>query len=168
MKQTTSMKMRVIHRYLGYFLAGIMAVYALSGILLIFRSTSFLKSEKIEEIQLEKGLSEQEIDSKKFRLGPKEKQEDNVIYFEHGKYDTSTGILTSKKEELPFILDKMTHLHKSSTNDPLFFLNIFFGVTLLFFVISAFYMYLPNTSVFKKGLYFSLAGVALTLILIFI
>jgi uncharacterized iron-regulated membrane protein len=41
-----NIKMRIIHRYLGFFLAGIMAVYAISGILLIFRETNFLKSEK--------------------------------------------------------------------------------------------------------------------------
>ena len=29
--------MRITHRYLGYFAAGIMAVYALSGVLLIYR-----------------------------------------------------------------------------------------------------------------------------------
>ncbi len=38
--------MRITHRYLGYFLAGIMAVYALSGILLVYRDTDFLKNEK--------------------------------------------------------------------------------------------------------------------------
>ncbi len=38
--------MRVTHRYLGYFLAGIMAVYAVSGIILVYRDTDFLKSEK--------------------------------------------------------------------------------------------------------------------------
>ncbi|MGB5405007.1 hypothetical protein [Robiginitalea sp.] len=35
-----SFKVRVIHRYLGYFLAGIMAMYALSGIVMIFRETA--------------------------------------------------------------------------------------------------------------------------------
>lgn len=40
-----STKMRVYHRYLGFFLAGIMAVYALSGIILIFRETPLLKRE---------------------------------------------------------------------------------------------------------------------------
>ena len=45
----TNTRMRVIHRYLGFFLAGIMAVYALSGIVLVFRKTDFLKKEvKIE------------------------------------------------------------------------------------------------------------------------
>lgn len=36
-------RMRIYHRYLGYFLAGIMAVYAISGLTMIFRDTDFLK-----------------------------------------------------------------------------------------------------------------------------
>ena len=41
-----SKKARVWHRYLGFFLAGIMAVYAVSGVVMIFRNTDFLKQEK--------------------------------------------------------------------------------------------------------------------------
>ncbi len=37
--------MRLLHRYLGYLLAGIMTVYALSGMLLVLRDTDFLKKE---------------------------------------------------------------------------------------------------------------------------
>lgn len=40
-----SNKMRTYHRYLGFFLAGIMAMYSISGIVLIFRDTDFLKKE---------------------------------------------------------------------------------------------------------------------------
>ena len=47
--------MRIIHRYLGYFLAGIMTVYAVSGIVLIFRDTNFLKQEK----QVKKNINPQ-------------------------------------------------------------------------------------------------------------
>ena len=36
---------RVFHRYLGFFLAGIMAVYAISGIVLTFRNTDYMKKE---------------------------------------------------------------------------------------------------------------------------
>ena len=43
--------MRVLHRYLGFFLAGIMAVYAISGVILIYRDTDFLKSEQVFEEQ---------------------------------------------------------------------------------------------------------------------
>jgi uncharacterized iron-regulated membrane protein len=44
-KTSLPFKFRVIHRYLGFFLAGIMALYALSGIVMIFRDTDFLKSQ---------------------------------------------------------------------------------------------------------------------------
>ena len=44
-KSNLNKTMRVYHRYLGFFLAGIMAMYAISGIILIFRDTDLLKSE---------------------------------------------------------------------------------------------------------------------------
>ncbi len=52
-KSTMSNTMRIWHRYLGFFLAGIMAVYSISGIVLIFRDTNFLKRETIVEKKLE-------------------------------------------------------------------------------------------------------------------
>jgi uncharacterized iron-regulated membrane protein len=36
--------MRIFHRYLGFFLSGIMTVYALSGVVLIFRDSDFFKT----------------------------------------------------------------------------------------------------------------------------
>ena len=38
--------MRLGHRYVGFFMVGIMLVYSLSGMLLVFRDTDFLKSSK--------------------------------------------------------------------------------------------------------------------------
>ena len=52
MGRKTEQSMRTYHRYLGFFLAGIMAVYAISGIVLTFRNTDFLK----KEVQIEKKL----------------------------------------------------------------------------------------------------------------
>jgi len=43
---------------------------------------------------------------------------------------------------------------------------VFFGISLLFFVMSAFWMFLPKTALFKRGLYFTFAGIVLTIILI--
>ena len=48
-KTPFSLKVRIIHRYLGYFLAGIMAMYALSGSLMIFRKKNLKKKEVIEQ-----------------------------------------------------------------------------------------------------------------------
>jgi len=161
--------MRIFHRYLGFFLSGIMAVYAISGIVMIFRETEFLKSERELERQLAVGLPDAEVGStlriKEFKV---ERSEGSMIYFREGTYDKKTGLAKFKAKQLPYVLDKMTKLHKATTNRPLFFLNIFFGVALLFFVLSAFWMFMPKTDVFRKGLYFALGGIVLTLILVFL
>ena len=82
--------------------------------------------------------------------------------------DKGLAETTHRIEKLPYVLDQMTHLHKAKSADPLYFLNIFFGLALLFFVISSFWMFMPHTSIFKKGLYFTLAGIVITLILLFV
>ncbi|MNJ84670.1 hypothetical protein D3C87_21280 [compost metagenome] len=161
--------MRVIHRYLGFFLAGIMAVYAISGIVLIFRDTDFLKTKKTVEVkvapQVKNELLGKELGIRKYQF---DREEGKMVYFKNGDYNKETGVAHITTKELPYILDKMTHLHKATTDDPLYWLNIFFGVSLLFFVISAFWMYLPKTKVFKTGLLYSLGGLVLTLILLFV
>ncbi len=161
--------MRVYHRYLGFFLAGIMAVYAISGIVLIFRETPFLKSDKIVETKLAPDIKLEEL-GKAIRVRDLkvEKEENGIVYFKQGTFNRTTGVATVTTKELPMILDKMTHMHKATTKQPLFFLNIFFGLSLLFFVISSFWMFMPQTAIFKKGLYFTIGGIILTLILIFI
>jgi hypothetical protein len=169
MSDNINQKMRVYHRYLGFFLAGIMAVYALSGILLIFRETSFLKSEKIVEKKVRPDIKIEEL-GKELRIRDFKlvKEENNIIYFKQGTFDKTTGIAKVSVKELPLVLEKMTHLHKASTKHPLFFLNIFFGFSLLFFVISSFWMFFPGTDIFKKGMYFTAAGILLTLLLLLI
>jgi hypothetical protein len=162
-------KMRIYHRYLGFFLAGIMAMYAISGTLLIFRETEFLKSKKQVERQLAPNLAIEELGkSLRMRDLKVEKSEGDVVYFKQGTYNKASGVAQYKAKQLPYVLDKMTKLHKTSTNQPLYFLNIFFGVSLLFFVLSAFWMFIPSTEVFRKGMYFAIGGLLLTLILIFI
>ncbi len=161
--------MRIYHRYLGYFLTGIMTMYAVSGIILIFRDTEFLKVDKPVEKQVRPDITIEELGREiRIRDLKIDKEEGTILYFKQGTFDKSTGSVRYTVKELPYVLDKMTHLHKANTKDPLFFLNIFFGLSLLFFVISSFWMFLPGTGVFKKGLYFVLGGAVLTLLLIFI
>lgn len=167
-KKTSALKVRIIHRYLGFFLSGIMAVYALSGIVLIFRKTNFLKSEVVLEKQLEPNLSVRQLNPKLRMKLKLEKKEGEVLYFKNGNYNQATGVATVKKMELPYVLHKMERLHKATTDSPLFYLNIFFGASLLFFVLSAFWMYAPKMPVFKKGMYFALAGIVLTVLMLFV
>lgn len=167
-RPTTHNRMRIYHRYLGFFLAGIMAMYAISGIILIFRDTDFLKSEKKISKEIDPGLSLAD-------LGKAIRNRDvkivavsgDVQIFKGGNYNTKTGAVNYTIKKLPPMVEKLTHLHKADTNDPLYYLNIFFGASLLFFVISSFWMFMPKTTIFKKGLYFTLAGIVLTVVLLF-
>ncbi len=164
-----STQMRILHRYLGFFLVGIMSVYAISGIILIFRDTDFLKQEKKISKQIQANAPIEELGKLLEMKQPKvEKEDADFVYFENGTYNKNTGAANYTVKKLPLVLDKMTHLHKAKTKDSLFVLNIFFGLSLFFFVISSFWMFLPGTTIFKKGLYFTIGGMVLTLLLLFI
>ena len=160
--------MRVYHRYLGFFLAGIMAIYSISGIILIFRNTDFLKKEKHKITIVEPNLDEESL-GKAIKVKELKflKKEGDMAFFKQGNYQVSTGKASYTVKELPFI-SKMNNFHKANTKHPLFYLNIFFGLSLMFFVISTFWMFAPGTRIFKKGILFTIAGVILTLVLLFV
>lgn len=161
--------MRIVHRYLGFFMAGIMAVYAISGVLMVYRDTDFLKKEKKYEKIFAKNLDEKalgkEIKMKGFEV---EKTENHIMYFKSGSYNTASGEAKYSKKELPFILNKMTQLHKSQSKDKLSPLNVFFGLSLFFFVISSFWMFNVKSKAFRQGMYYTAAGLILAVILVFI
>ena len=169
MSNNVQHKMRVYHRYLGFFLAGIMAVYSISGIIMIFRETDFLKKEKQIEKTIKPNVSSENLGSElKIKNLKVEREEGTLMYFKQGTYNKETGVANYTVKSLPYVLDKMTKMHKATSNQPLFFMNIFFGVSLFFFVLSAFWMFLPKTTIFKKGMYFAVAGLILALVMIFI
>lgn len=161
--------MRIIHRYLGFFLAGIMAMYAVSGIIMIFRTTDFLKVEKQLVKNLDPGMDAEtlgkELRIKGFKV---ESEEAGILKFKEGEYNSQTGEANYTVKELPVLLGKMEKIHKATTSSPLYYLNIFFGLSLLFFVISTFWMFAPQTKIFKKGLWFTAGGIVLTLLLLFV
>lgn len=160
---------REFHRYLGFFLAGIMAVYAISGIVLTFRNTDYMKSEVQIDRTLETNLEGDALGMALQRRGFKaDKTEGDLIYFQGGTYNKATGQASYTEKKLPIVLEKMNNLHKMHSGNPLFWLGIFFGIALLFFSISAFFMFRPNAPIYKKGLYFAGAGFLLTIILLFV
>jgi hypothetical protein len=150
--------LRQYHRWLGFFLSGIMSVYAISGILLIFRNTDVLKYEQQEQRQLVPQLSAEalgnELRLKGFAVL---EQNSSSIVFKQGYYDKTSGLAVITQKNYPKVLQQLVNLHKATTNSPLYWLNISFGLSLLFFVVSAFIMFLPKTKLFKNGL--KIAGV---------
>lgn len=147
-----SNRVRSVHRYLGFFLAGIMFMYSLTGITLIFRDSDTFKREVHVEKQLEKNLEKL----------PKLKGAKNI------NYNKTTGVVTYSQMKSPKILGLMEKIHKAKSSDPLYFFNIFFGLSLLFFVVSSYWMFLPQTAVFKKAIYFTLAGISLAAVMLLI
>jgi uncharacterized iron-regulated membrane protein len=168
-KRKTGIQMRIIHRYLGFFLVDIMSVYAISGTVLLFRNTDYFKITELQQKVIEPNVPAeklgQQLDIRRLKVT---KQEGDILFFDKGQYNQATGEATFTTTRLPYILGKMTHLHKAKKGEPLYWLNIFFAASLLFFVISAFWMYLPKTTIFKKGLYFTAGGIVLTLLLLFV
>ncbi len=161
--------MRIYHRYLGFFLAGIMAIYSISGVIMIFRETSFLKKDVHKVMTLAANLKNEEIGPAiKIKNLKTTEESGDIVKFKEGTYNRTTGVADFTVKELPYFINKMTKMHKATHKDPLYYLNIFFGVSLLFFVLSSFYMFMPGTTIFKKGMYFTLAGMVLVLVMLFV
>lgn len=161
--------MRIVHRYLGYFMAGIMTVYAVSGVLLVYRDTDLLKKEKHYDKVLPMSLNEEALGKElKIKNFKQEKVENGLVFFKEGTYEPASGRAKYTKKELPYLLDKMTKLHKSPSKDKLGGLNVLFGVTLFFFVVSSFWMFNPKTKVFKRGMIYAVAGFVISVILLLI
>ncbi|MFV8819657.1 PepSY domain-containing protein [Haliea sp. E17] len=165
----TANTFRKYHRLLGFFLAGIMMIYACSGVLMIFRTTDFLKYEQLEEKQLDPALTAEEL-GQALRIKDFAVQEDTAeaLLFKQGSYDKRSGLASVTKKQYPWVLQKMVGLHKATVNSPLFFMNIFFGAGLLFFAVSGFFMFIPKAPAFRSGLKFAAAGftVALAVLLL--
>jgi len=161
--------MRILHRYLGFFLAGIMTIYALSGIVLIYRKTDVFKVAHYVEETLPLNLNESSLGKAlNMRRFKADSEDSEFIYFKDGSYNKTSGAVSYTLYELPVVLDKMTHLHKATTSSPAYWLNIFFGASLLFFSISSFWMFLPKSKTFKIGVKYSIGGAILALFLIYI
>ncbi len=158
---------RKYHRLLGFFLAGIMMIYACSGVLLIFRNTDFMKFEQIVEKQLSANLDARSL-ARELRLSDFKLKADTSqqIVFKQGSYDKASGLATITKASYPLPVKKLVDLHKANSNSPLFFMNVFFGAALLFFAVSSFFMFVPKLPVYKTGVKFALAGFVVALVVV--
>ncbi len=100
--------LRSLHREIGYFVLGLTVVYALSGILLVYRETDFLKSPVGVAMVLPPQMSPDEV-GKKLRLRQFEvtKTEGGAIYFQGGNalkdgvYDRATARSVIRKSGFP-------------------------------------------------------------------
>ena len=93
---------RIIHRYLGFYLLGIMAVYSVSGITLIFRRTNTFKKVTEVKTKLKPNLNENDLGKNlKIRNLRFTKSQGNIFYFKDGQYNKLSGETTYLKSKSP-------------------------------------------------------------------
>jgi hypothetical protein len=167
-KKSANYYMRLLHRYAGFFIFGFVILYGLSGIVLIYRDTDFLKQEKKVSLKLAPGINQSELGSAlRMREFKVEKTEGDIIYFQGGSYDKATGTAEQTIKELRFPFNKLTALHKTPSKNSLHWFTLIFGIGMLFLAISSLWMFKPGSVIFKKGVIVVVAGIFAAIILLY-
>jgi hypothetical protein len=168
-KKSVNYYMRLLHRNVGFFLIGFVIIYSLSGIALIYRDTDLLKKEKKIITNLPAGLTSVEVGSAlKIRDFKALKTEGNMIYYQSGSYNTSTGKAEYNVKELVFPFNKMAGLHKTASKNILHWFTLAFGIALLIMAISSLWMYKTVSRTFRIGILTTFAGITIAVILLFV
>ncbi|MCW3804226.1 PepSY domain-containing protein [Plebeiibacterium marinum] len=157
---------RILHRYVGFFLVGIMSMYAISGIVLTYRNTDIFKVKKHIEATLDQNLSGDELArALRIRHFKIDKEDSTTIHFREGSYNKQTGIATYDQSGYPEFISKLVKLHMTASGGAMSWLTTIFGIALLFLAISSFWMFKPQTKIFKNGIIVAIAGIIFTIIL---
>lgn len=159
--------MRSLHRDIGYFAFGLVVIYALSGVVLIYRNTDFLKREVKIERQLKPNMQTEDIGKElKLRDFKVTKTEGEVIFFQNGTYNKTSGLTVYTSKDIIFPLNKFINFHKAMSSKATHWFNLVFGAVFLFLAISSLWMFKPNTKTFRRGMILVGAGIVFTVVLL--
>ena len=166
-KKSISYYMRVWHRYAGFFIAGFVILWACSGIVLIYRDTDFLKHEKTTHVNLAADINPAELGSalriRDFRVI---KTEGNILIFQGGTFNKSTGVAEVTVKELLFPFNKLSGLHKTASKSGIHWFSLTFGIIMLFMAVSSFWMFKGGSEVLRNGILTATAGIIFAIILL--
>ena len=159
--------MRVLHRDIGFLTIGLTIVYALSGMLLIYRNTDFMKVSKTEQMQLETGLNGGNLGSQlRIRAFNVEREEGSNIFFKEGVYDAETGIATVTRKVYISPLDKLVNLHKVTGASNVSVIALVYGFMLTFLAVSSLFMFKFGSRKNKRGLALIAVSVVMTIVIV--
>lgn len=159
--------MRVLHRDIGFLTIGLTIVYALSGMLLIYRNTDFMKVNKTEEMQLEAGLKGGNLAPKlRIRSFNVEREEGSKIFFKEGVYDAETGMATVTRKVYPFPLDKLVNLHKVTGVNKISVVALIYGFMLTFLAVSSLFMFKFGSKKSRRGMVIIAVSVVMTIAIV--
>ena len=168
-KRSFGYYMRALHRDVGFFVVGLVLVYAVSGVVLLYRDAGFLMREVQVERQLSPGLDAEKLAAALHLRGFKvSKVEGDVVHFRQGTYDKGTGIAAYSTRQLPSVLQKFVDLHKTMSGKINHWYAMFFSILLCFLAVSSFWMYRRDTRPFRRGLCLAAAGIVITAVVLFL
>lgn len=168
-KKSIQYYMRSLHRDIGFFAIGLTLIFAVSGTMLIYRDTTFLKSEKQIEKQLEPNIKESDLGAAlRMRAFEVKKVEGDVLFFKNGTYNKATGVAIYTEQKLPSFLEKLNELHKTSTRNATHWFTTIYGVILFFLAISSLWMFKKSNKQFKRGLVLAGGGFLLAIVILII
>ncbi len=166
-KRPFSYYMRALHRDVGFFVVGLIVVYALSGMVLVYRDTDFLTSNVQVERKLDAGLDPAQLGMALHIKGFKVvKTDGDKVYFPQGSYDKATGLAVYEVKQLPMVLQKFVNLHKTASGNSTHWCALFFGAMLLFLALSSFWMYGKGSGLLRRGVCLTLAGMVITVVVL--
>lgn len=164
---------RCLHRDIGFLVLGLTIAYAVSGVVLVYRETDFLKSEETVEKQLPQNLEPQEVarmlHARRFEQTG---DEGGVLRFRDGSaitdgaYDRATGSISYVGKQYPAFIEKMVHLHKLGSAKALHVVSVVYGVLLLFLALSSLFMYGKGSGGFRRAMAGSAIGLALAVVIL--
>ncbi len=159
--------MRALHRDLGFLTIGFVIIYALSGIILIYRDTDLLKQDITVERMLPANLNNEEI-ARELRIRDFQvvKTEGETIYFQNGSYNVATGQARFTMKEIIPPFNKFIDLHKTASGKNKHWVTTIFGILLLFMAISSLWMYKPENKYFKRGMIFAGIGILISVMVL--
>jgi hypothetical protein len=168
-KKSMNQLMGLWHRDVGFFIIGMVIIYALSGIILIFRDSNFLK----HKVRVERTIAPN-LEAKDLKKAMHRKELNGIridgenIFFEDGQYNKVTGIAAYTTTENIFPFNRFIDIHKSKNKGPLRWISAIFGLLLLFMVFSSLWMFKKGTTLFRRGIIIAGAGLIFALLLFFI
>ncbi|VEB24022.1 PepSY-associated TM helix domain-containing protein [Avibacterium volantium] len=167
MNKTTAKWMRILHRYFGFLLLVIMSIYALTGIVLIYRDTNIFKRSVYIEKTISPQLTEQQL-GQKLRIKNLliSEKKDDVLYFKQGEYHSKTGEVKYHAMEYPSWLAELNRLHLGNSQYPYSWLTTLFGISLLFFCISSLWLIPGSKKMLKRSLWFILTGTVMAMVVV--
>lgn len=166
-KKSINYYMRSLHRDLGYLAFGLVIIYALSGIVLLYRNTDFLKREVTVERQLKPEMAAEDLGRElRMREFKVTKTEGDVVYFQSGTYNKTTGMAQYKSKEIMPPFNWFVNFHKSISSKAAHLFNLAFGLVFLFLAISSLWMFKPKTKTFKRGMVLTAIGIVLSILIL--